>query len=525
MQVNTESVYGSFREHLSLSDNNRILFSGKFGTGKSHFLRSYFEQFQDEYNVFWISPTNYVVGANSDIFEWIKVDIARNLLDNYIPKQKSTNSHSGEFGRYLYQNPEKIVADILKFVGSLISKNVTEIDGLESFSHLFKIYSKFRKRQIKDDSEYGEIAGYVTKHTGVSGSIFEDDIVTQVIRVALLWLKQSSKKSNILLIDDLDRIDPDHIFRILNILSSHNDHFGSNKFGFDISIVVCDILNIEHLFYYRYGPISDFAGYIDKYSTYKPYSFSIKESIIAHCQTNEIFAGISESSHRFMILVVSKLFEIGRLRVRNLKKIYRQDFNYNEKIRSYKIDYNSFAHLNKITALKNVDVSFTKVDIVYIVHALSIAVGSYNELIAAIEDLKKNPEPIGSDYFDDITETLFEGHVISKLKKDGDNMDVFFNRGTGIAGRPYSSSIDVHNPLTYYSQYNFMGVSGHLPLEWDLVNKYEGGHFFQFREPIRQHLQRRQSQTRKIAWQWSSIGTIMLDVIKLIQRLEVFESL
>ena len=43
-----------------------------------------------------------------------------------------------------------------------------------------------------------------------------------------------NKKKNVLVIDDLDRIDPEHIFRILNILSVHNNHFDSeNKFSFD----------------------------------------------------------------------------------------------------------------------------------------------------------------------------------------------------------------------------------------------------------------------------------------------------
>ena len=74
------------------------------------------------------------------------------------------------------------------------------------------------------------------------------------------------------------------------------------------TIVVCDIQNIEHLFHYRYGPQSDFLGYIDKYCTFKPFSFSIKEAIIQHCQSNQIVENISDSGHAFLRLGERSLF-------------------------------------------------------------------------------------------------------------------------------------------------------------------------------------------------------------------------
>jgi hypothetical protein len=84
MKISIENPRNNFDEHLKLPENNRILFSGKFGTGKSHFLKEYFESNIDKYCMFWISPVNYVVGANHDIFEWIKIDIAKELLSKYL---------------------------------------------------------------------------------------------------------------------------------------------------------------------------------------------------------------------------------------------------------------------------------------------------------------------------------------------------------------------------------------------------------------------------------------------------------
>ena len=42
--INIESVSERFEEHIEIEENNRIVFSGKFGTGKTYFLNSYFNE-------------------------------------------------------------------------------------------------------------------------------------------------------------------------------------------------------------------------------------------------------------------------------------------------------------------------------------------------------------------------------------------------------------------------------------------------------------------------------------------------
>src|SRR5690606_18756241 len=81
-----------FAEHLSIPNNERIIFSGKFGIGKTTFLRRHFFQCDTlsalrhttQYNVIHIFPVNYSVAQNEDIFRYIKYDILIELLRNQV---------------------------------------------------------------------------------------------------------------------------------------------------------------------------------------------------------------------------------------------------------------------------------------------------------------------------------------------------------------------------------------------------------------------------------------------------------
>jgi hypothetical protein len=79
-------------------------------------------------------------------------------------------------------------------------------------------------------------------------------------------MKTNSGKKSVLIIDDLDRLDPEHIFRILNIFSAFQDqHKETNKFGFDKVILVFDVENVRSIFRHKYGSGADFSGYLDKF--------------------------------------------------------------------------------------------------------------------------------------------------------------------------------------------------------------------------------------------------------------------
>lgn len=67
---------------------SRIIFSAKFGDGKSYFLKKFMESYPKEANECYfitLHPVNYVVEENRDVIEYIKRDILFQLIkDNRI---------------------------------------------------------------------------------------------------------------------------------------------------------------------------------------------------------------------------------------------------------------------------------------------------------------------------------------------------------------------------------------------------------------------------------------------------------
>jgi hypothetical protein len=96
--------------------------------------------------------------------------------------------------------------------------------------------------------------------------------------------KKHKKKNTILVIEDLDRIDPKHLFRILNILSAHIDleNGENNKFGFDKIILVMDYIQTKHIFHHNYGENANYEGYMSKFITTQPFLY---DKIIDAAQT------------------------------------------------------------------------------------------------------------------------------------------------------------------------------------------------------------------------------------------------
>jgi len=72
------SVNERFEHHFTLPHNTNLLFSGKYGIGKTTFLNSYFEKRHDTI-IIKLFPVNYAVSSNDNIFELIKIDIIKQL--------------------------------------------------------------------------------------------------------------------------------------------------------------------------------------------------------------------------------------------------------------------------------------------------------------------------------------------------------------------------------------------------------------------------------------------------------------
>ena len=113
--------------------------------------------------------------------------------------------------------------------------------------------------------------------------MYEDDGYTQLIKAALEYVKSHEEKRTCLIIEDLDRIDPGHLFRILNVFGAHVDEDkDSNKFGFDNIIAVMDYDITEHIFHHFYGQQANYNGFMSKFYSHYPYYYSIKDVAVIY---------------------------------------------------------------------------------------------------------------------------------------------------------------------------------------------------------------------------------------------------
>ena len=260
---------------------SRIIFSAKFGDGESYFLKMFMESYPKEDNDYYfitLHPVNYVVEENRDVIEYIKRDILFQLIkDNriYDFKEGYDKIFDAVCNKESLLKLEDFVASIIPVEG--LKDGYESLKGLASTIH--KKYKGQDALHVVDD--------YLNGFYGKMGSISECDAFTCLIQKSL---KQMMAKS-VLIIEDLDRIDPAHLFRIMNVLSSQVDNPyyseapNGNKFGFDKIILVMDYEIARHLFHHFYGKEANYEGYMNKFLNTLPYSYSIKEE--AHRQVRQ----------------------------------------------------------------------------------------------------------------------------------------------------------------------------------------------------------------------------------------------
>jgi len=269
-----------FKEHLALENNIRILFSAPFGAGKSSFIQTFFSD-NDEYLCIKIFPTSYSVASNKDIFELIKHDILTSLFEEFAKYIELGNEEFNNFliGQMYALHQMDFYSLSQTLIKLFIPKAKPGVEITESIKDLFEKFSDYKKEL--NSTEEDSIIEYLTTLRMQAGSIKENDFFTRKIREYLNVIREKSKKRILLVIDDLDRLDADHVFRIFNIFTAHYDSKAdSNKFGFDKIILVCDINTIEHLFFHRYGSKAEFDGYIDKFYSQFVYYFDNKKHLI-----------------------------------------------------------------------------------------------------------------------------------------------------------------------------------------------------------------------------------------------------
>jgi len=334
-----------FDKHLDIPENNRILFSAPFGTGKTTFLKEFFKGKEDKYQVFHLYPVNYQVANNKDIFELLKFDILTELIPSidfttpeYNLKDKILASQY-----YLMNDGANLALDILKGIPKLGK-------AVSSFESIIKFCSNLNSSFKQPENEmFATLEEYSRNFQSCKGSIYEMDSLSHFISEEIHKLNDENKgkKETVLIIDDLDRVDPNHIFRLLNVFSAHFDQqqFESieldNKFGFSKIILVCDLYNIEKIFINKFGNNVDFKGYIDKFRSVEIFYFNniynwhnhLKELTQKFIAMNSFCANCNEHFTKFIDLIIYDLLQNGLLNIRQLLKLYNFPISLSESLR------------------------------------------------------------------------------------------------------------------------------------------------------------------------------------------------
>lgn len=119
-------------------------------------------------------------------------------------------------------------------------------------------------------------------------SVYENDIITKIIRDNIITYERRNNKKIVLVIEDMDRLDPAHLFRIMNVFSAHMDYgyrnmspidntLFDNKFGVSNVVFVMHEDNTKALFHHFYGEEADYDGYMSKFYNKDIFKFSLEE--------------------------------------------------------------------------------------------------------------------------------------------------------------------------------------------------------------------------------------------------------
>jgi hypothetical protein len=283
IKISIEEQSKLFKKHLDEVDNERIIFSAPFGAGKTYFLREFFRSNASEHLTIKLAPVNYSIASNEDIFKLIKFDILFELLAHHGAEQPGKIKIRPDvfYGFKLAEKAVPFFTSIAAFWGTLnkdvkeatevilaletIRSQITDVATLSPEIEENPAISTFLKQMMES---YHKEADDVT--------VFIENILNQLAASSEIDGQERKARAKVLVIDDMDRLDPEHIFRLFNVFSAHFDYNQStgNKFGFDKVIFVCDIQNIRNIFHSRYGGETDFSGYIDKFFSQEIFYFN-----------------------------------------------------------------------------------------------------------------------------------------------------------------------------------------------------------------------------------------------------------
>lgn len=278
----------AFRHHLDAHD--RTILSARFGDGKSFFLSHFMENedVKERYTFLTIFPVNYQVTENRDIFELIKRDILLQMLLKGVIETDVKIPNEVALALYLQNEPLGFAESFLP----LLSEYALSGDAAKAAAvalagkKLFKTI-KQKLEEVKKHSRDDQLEAFLSavEQNPVAGQ----DAISGIIQQCLQQYRDKHPgKKIVLVIEDLDRIDPAHLFRILNIFSAHIDFcyrlgckpdesLAGNKFGLDKVVFVMDYKNVQNIYCHFYGEGTNFEGYIEKFCSSNHFPYSLEE--------------------------------------------------------------------------------------------------------------------------------------------------------------------------------------------------------------------------------------------------------
>lgn len=299
-----------FAQHLE--SHPRTILSARFGDGKSFFLATAEKKLRRRCVFMKIYPVNYQVAENQDIFEYIKRDLLFQLYGRgMVPDTYEIPDGVASYF-FLKNNWKDFAEEILKELSYFDASNTIKatLGAAKFIKAMKKKYDEFKKNG-------GELGARLERFIAEFDhkDIYEADSITNILfGIIKKWKKEHPRRKVCLVFEDMDRIDPAHIFRILNIISAQMDYaykYGmsprsnslrGNKFGVDNIIVCLDYNNLKNIFHHFYGPKACFEGYINKFSDKGIFYYSLQEQV---CQyyANELMRVTGMNSKAIMTIM------------------------------------------------------------------------------------------------------------------------------------------------------------------------------------------------------------------------------
>jgi hypothetical protein len=477
LDVSTDEVFNDFKKHFDFIPNEKIIFSAKYGMGKSFFLNKFFENedVKNRYSIITLSPINYSVSNNEDIFELIKFDIIRHLflsniltftkgdisfdkltvVKEYLKKLKS---HPYKIGKQLVSGISKIGESVPSPEYSAAFKVVSEstktvFEIVDDFLKFEKTLNKKHKPIEKEAEEFGE------DMQNKIGSYIEFNFISALIKEVLEKHKTKSTRKNVLIIEDFDRLDPAHIFRILNIFSAHN-HDQGNKFGFDKIIIVCDLQNIKSLYKHLYGEKIDFNGYIDKFYSIEPYYFDNNKSMFFYLK-NKLQLNFPDYVIKSIVELIVLFSKIEDVRVRKLYKAFIVPVEEENKIIiNYEYKKNIDFHHSLVTPrfiddnVENLFLFSSDFPVFDVIKFLSAIYGGIENFVLVLDEYQKNY----NERLDAQTSGNFARLLgFANLLNEPDSVPKLFFQGVG---------------QFEYPAVDYLSVKLRIITSWNTKNKY-----------------------------------------------------